>query len=202
VLRTLVLLDLESHPPPAGIDRVAIEATPSPGRIVQYSLIEHPLPSPDALSTLMARLNALMGEGRSGAPALVESHRPGAFEIRALTPGARGPAAVGESLSIGNRQSAIGIDVVPGVLRRFRVPVAAIVVAEDEGRPVRVTTGRQSLPGGRIEQAAGPWRTSGEWWRPSTWDRDEWDVLVAGGTVYRLSRDRVRGRWAVEGVVD
>jgi protein ImuB len=206
VLRTLVLLDLESHPPPAGIDRVAIEATPSPGRIVQYSLIEHPLPSPDALSTLMARLNALMGEGRSGAPTLVESHRPGAFEVRALTPGARGPAAVGESLSIGNRQSAIGNRqgnaLAPGVLRRFRVPVAAIVVAVDEGRPVRVTTGRQSLPGGRIEQAAGPWRTSGEWWRPSTWDRDEWDVLVAGGTVYRLSRDRVRGRWAVEGVVD
>ena len=91
--------------------------------------------------------------------------------------------------------------VAPGILRRFRVPVVATVVA-DRGRPVRVTTGRRSLPGGRIEQSAGPWRTSGEWWRPSTWDHDEWDVLVAGGTVYRLSRDRARGRWAVEGVID
>jgi len=212
VLRTLLLLDLESHPPPAGIDHVAIEATPSPGRIVQYSLIEHPLPSPDQLSTLMARLNALMGEGRSGAPALVDAHRPGAFEIRDLRPAASAKALARLDEAPQERSRKAGgrgpggnaptpRPLVPGVLRRFRVPVDATVVAA-EGRPVRLTTGRRSLPGGRVEQAAGPWRTSGEWWRHSTWDRDEWDVLVAGGPVYRLSRDRVRGRWAVEGIVD
>jgi len=228
VLRTLLLLDLESHPPPAGIDRVAIEATPSPGRIVQYSLIEHPLPSPEQLSTLMARLTALMGEGRSGVPALVDSHRPGAFEVRALGDGrwamgkavasaqrpapstpngavasAQRPAPSTPNGAVASAQRpAPSAQCVPGVLRRFRVPVVATVVALDEGRPVRVTTGRQSLPAGRVEQAAGPWRTSGEWWRPSAWDRDEWDVVVAGGTVYRLSRDRARGTWVVEGIVD
>ncbi len=35
VLRTLLLLDLESHPPPAAIDVVTIEIDPAPGRIVQ-----------------------------------------------------------------------------------------------------------------------------------------------------------------------
>ena len=34
VLRTLLLLDLESHPAPAGIDAVTLSITPTPGRIV------------------------------------------------------------------------------------------------------------------------------------------------------------------------
>ena len=68
-LRTLALLDLESHPPPAAIDRVIVAVDPTPGRIVQYSLLTRPLPSPEQISTLMARLNALMGDGRCGAPA-------------------------------------------------------------------------------------------------------------------------------------
>jgi len=224
VLRTLLLLDLESHPPPAGIDRVTVEAEPSPGRIVQYSLIEHPLPSPEQLSTLMARLDALMGGGRSGAPALVDSHEPGAFAMRALGAGrwAMGKALRPDSRSArlqtcaaeaGGRRPEVGGQgfpwppisdprpLVPGVLRRFRVPIVAAVVA-GAGRPVRVTTGRRSLPGGRVVQCAGPWRTSGQWWDASAWDRDEWDVLLADGAVYRLSRDRATRRWAIEGVVD
>src|SRR5918992_4684872 len=39
VLRTLLLLDLESHPPPAAVDIVTIEVDPAPSRIVQYSLL-------------------------------------------------------------------------------------------------------------------------------------------------------------------
>lgn len=196
VLRTLLLLDLESHPPPAGVDRVTVEAASSPGRIVQFSLIERPRPSPEQFSTLMARLNALMGEGRSGVPVLVDSHAPGAFEIRALQPewlDAQRPAPSAKPVT--------GAQRVPGVLRRFRVPVVATVMV-DKGHPVRVTTGRRSLPGGQVEQFAGPWRTSGEWWRSSAWDRDEWDVWLAGGAIYRLSRDRAKGRWLVEGMVD
>ena len=56
VLRTLLLLDLESHPPPAGIDIVTIEVDPAPARIVQYSLLERALPSHESLATLTARL--------------------------------------------------------------------------------------------------------------------------------------------------
>jgi hypothetical protein len=38
VLRTLLLLDLESHPAPAGIDAVTLSIDPTPSRIVQESL--------------------------------------------------------------------------------------------------------------------------------------------------------------------
>ena len=62
VLRTLLLLDLESHPPAAGIDIVTIEIDPAPARIIQYSLLERAVPSVETLATLAARLRALVGD--------------------------------------------------------------------------------------------------------------------------------------------
>jgi protein ImuB len=76
VLRTLLLLDLESHPPPAAIDVVTVEIDPAPARVVQYSLLERPVPSPETMATLMARLGALVGETRCGSPRLLDTHRP------------------------------------------------------------------------------------------------------------------------------
>jgi protein ImuB len=81
------------------------------------------------------------------------------------------------------------------------------------GRPVRVTTGRRGLDGGAVASAAGPWRTSGEWWQSPEraervegqaegWSRDEWDVALADGGIYRIYRDRSRDRWFVDGIVD
>ena len=78
-LRTLALLDLESHPPAAAIDRVVVAVDPTPARVLQFSLLTRPLPSPEQLSTLMARLDALMGEGRCGSPVAVDSWQPGAL---------------------------------------------------------------------------------------------------------------------------
>ena len=82
VLRTLVLLDLESHPPEAGVDRVTITLAPTPERIVQHSLLVRARPSPEQVATLTARLTAVLGEARVGAPALVDSYAPGAFTLR------------------------------------------------------------------------------------------------------------------------
>ena len=55
-----------------------------------------------------------------------------------------------------------------------------------------------------VTQASGPWRTSGAWWDAAGlhWDRDEWDVALADGSLCRLSRDRVSGTWFLEGVID
>ena len=80
-LRTLALLDLDSHPPAAGIDRVTIVIDPTPGRILQHTLFTRAYPTPEQLSTLAARLGALMGQDRFGAPALVDAYRPGAFAM-------------------------------------------------------------------------------------------------------------------------
>ncbi len=85
VLRTLALLDLESNPPSEAIDRVAIAVDVTEGRVLQFGLFARALPA-DTLATLMARLGALMGADRVGAPALVDTYRPGAFAMAKFEP--------------------------------------------------------------------------------------------------------------------
>jgi protein ImuB len=111
VLRTLMLLDLESHPPVAAIDIVSLELDPAPARITQFSLLERALPSPETLSTLTARLSALVGETRCGAAGLVDTHQPGAFEMRMF-----------EIAAAGDTECSLRADGV--VLRRQRPPLA------------------------------------------------------------------------------
>ena len=91
---------------------------------------------------------------------------------------------------------------VPSALRRFRFPIPARVQVQ-EGRPTRIVTDRNGFTSGAVVQAAGPWRTSGEWWQEGqAWDRDEWDVAMTDGTIYRLVVERGVGQWFLEGVID
>src|SRR4051794_34184629 len=176
-LRTLALLDLEARPAEAAIDRVTIVIDPTPGRVVQHTLYTRAQPTPEQLSTLLARLGALMGADRYGAVALIDSDRPGAFAMTAfkteVAPGFS-PAADhndqrrtrGTREEISLEDSAVSarsaLNVV-SALRRCRQPVPARVAVLD-GRPVRVTTDRRGFPGGTVTHCAGPWRTSGNWW--------------------------------------
>jgi protein ImuB len=218
-LRALVLLDLESNPPSAAIDRVRVLIEPTPARVLQWTLYERAQPSPEQVSTLLARLTALMGDGHVGSPALVNSWKPGAFELRAFAVPDRAPAGIrdqGSGIREGSGSSEQ--DVCATALRRFRLPIPARVQMQD-GRPVRVMIDRRGVTGGAVKQSAGPWRTSGEWWNdgqtpvthqtnpthqtyPTNWDRDEWDVLLNGGEAYRIYVERDVGQWFVEGIVD
>ncbi|MPZ18897.1 MAG: hypothetical protein GEV06_13430 [Luteitalea sp.] len=216
-LRTLLLLDLEAHPPDAGIDRVTVAADVVLGRIVQYTLLgSHPLPAPERLTTLIARLKALAGEGRVGAPRLLDAHRPDAFTMtgfeppveQAVTlPKARLQLCRKESASLADKTAEDSCSTSPP-LRRLRRPWP-IRVRVVEGRPVSVQLGTSTPGGGLVRKAAGPWRTSGAWWNDASrgtgstraWDRDEWDVALADG-VYRIFQDRSTGGWFLEGELD
>jgi len=228
-LRTLALLDLESNPPAAAIDRVTVAVDPTPARIVQFSLLTRPLPSPEQVSTLMARLHALMGEMRCGSPEIVDSWQPGAFAMKTFTPGPGMPEArsLNPESRVPNPESRV-----MSALRRFRHPVP-IRVHVKQGKPSSVSIMERGLSGGTIDSCAGPWRTSGAWWdtrisnpesripspesrvsnpesripnpgsrAPDPWDRDEWDVALADGPTYRLFRERHSDKWFLEGVVD
>ena len=163
-LRTLALLDLESHPPAAAIDRVGVAVDPTPARVLQFSLLTRPLPSPEQLSTLMARLDALMGEGRCGSPAAVDSWQPGAYAMKAFAPADPNgshrdetPRHRGTEVSKAHGIPGLGASVPrysvevdsaanhPAVaLRRFRCPVPARVRV-DQHTPARVTTDRVAM---------------------------------------------------------
>jgi protein ImuB len=218
-LRTLILLDLESHPPDAPIDIVRVFIEPTPAKVLQWTLLERAQPAPEQVSTLIARLTALMGEKHVGSPVLVDTWKPGAFEMAEF-----GSRISDQSV---DRQSSIDpkseIRDLKSALRRFRFPIPTRVVVS-EGRPVRVQTDRQGFSSGAIVEAAGPWRTSGNWWsaygretsgelrrdhlaeaasgREGGWDRDEWDVAMTDGTIYRLVVEREVGQWFLEGVID
>ena len=203
-LRTLILLDLESHPPDAPIDIVRVFIEPTPAKVLQWTLLERAQPAVEQVSTLIARLTALMGEGHVGSPAIVDTWKPGAFEMREFRTGNSERTSPGT----GNREPGT----VAAALRRFRFPIPTRVTVS-EGRPVRVQTDRQGFTSGAITQAAGPWRTSGNWWdtpgprmkselTSDAWDRDEWDVAMQDGTIYRLVVEREVGQWFLEGVID
>jgi protein ImuB len=217
VLRTLLLLDLESHPPACAIDVVTIEVDPVPGRIVQYSLLQRALPSPETLATLTARLSALVGDTRCGSPVLLDTWRPDGFELRRFAPSSS-QFPVSSSHLRDDRQPSLHVPESAGclaeaaqprrrtitlILRRFR-PSVAIRVTVERGRPVRVAIDRRGMPGGHVERASGPWRTSGAWWEvgSAAWDRDEWDAALSDGSVCRLFHDRIGDRWFLDGVLD
>ena len=198
-LRTLLLLDLESHPPPAAVDRVTIRIDPTPGRVVQHTLFTRAHPTPEQLSTLLARLGALMGQDQIGAPATVDSHRPGTFRMEPFATDHDVHHDHRSCLRAGGASAASAVNVV-SALRRCRQPVPARAVIEG-GCPTRLTTDRRGYAGGRVLTAAGPWRTSGEWWGKA-WNRDEWDVALADGAGYRIFRDRDTDGWFIDAIVD
>ncbi len=229
VLRTLLLLDLEAHPPHAAIDGLTIAVDPVPGRIVQFSLLRKALPSDDQLAALQARLTALMGANRCGAPALVDSYRPGDVAIAPFVPSGTDPQEGGASallsaLGIAATREAGGaredareparegwLDTAGYHVRRLRQPWPIVVVLGARRIPAAIRFGvrarETAFRDGPVAQAAGPWRSSGAWWQPSTevdgaWDRDEWDIALESGAAYRVFQDRKTEQWWVEGEID
>ena len=193
ILRTLIMLDLEARRPAAGIDEVTIRFDPARSRVVQGSLLERPLPPPEHMATLMARLTALMGAGRCGAAVLVDSHAPDVFLMREFRPA--------------DRVENVHLSPLMRALRRVRPP-RPVRVRVIDNRPVHVNVGGSVASGGRVVTCAGPWRTSGQWWTPAgcsgpaEWNHEEWDVALADGAVHRLHRDCAVDRWFLEGTVD
>ena len=183
VFLKLLELDLEKHPPPAPIVRVALAAEPAKPRVTQNGLFIPLVPEPEKLELTLARIAAVVGEGNVGSPELVDTHRPGAF--RMSTPL---PARLSSAFLSRGCERAVAL-----AFRAFRPPLAA-----------KVQAGFISAPGihGKIVQQAGPWRTSGDWWTAGTWTRDEWDIELAGGALYRIYCDAQTGRWFLEGSYD
>ena len=218
-LRTLALLDLEAHPPgehTIGIDRVGIVIDPTPGRVWQHTLFARPHPTPEQLSTLLARLGAAMGHDRIGAPVLLDTYRPGAFSMNPFPTdhddhrGARKARRENEFVQNSARSACSAVNVV--AVRRCRQPIPAVVAISESGAPMKVITHRRGFAGGSVLRAMGPWKTSGEWWTGGAgrageaggagWDREEWDVALGDGASYRVFLDRASGGWFIDAILD
>jgi protein ImuB len=78
-LLKLLKLDLEAHPPNAPVTGVKMVAIPARARARQMGLYLPLSPEPEKLEVTLARISATVGEGRVGAPVLLDTHRPNAF---------------------------------------------------------------------------------------------------------------------------
>lgn len=199
VFLKLLLLDTEMHPPAAAVTAISLACEPVKPRVVQNGLFVPLAPAPDKLELTLARLAKLVGEENLGSPALLDTHRPDAFTINKFVLPSK----------INNRQPAIGNRQCMG-LRMFRPPLRA-VIETSQGCPVQISAwGKQRSVYGKVVQLAGPWRTTGDWWREDRWARDEWDVAVTPSNktsteapgLYRIYRKLDSEMWFVEGNYD
>jgi protein ImuB len=226
VFLKLLLLDTEMHPPPAAVVGVSINCEPVKPRVLQTGLFIPLAPEPEKLELMLARLAKLVGAENIGSPELLDTHRPDAFRVKRfeLKESKRRKGKSNQQSAISSQQSAnsnpkfeIRNSKFTLGFRRYRPPLRALVQAE-HGHPLEISAwDKNKSVYGKVVCAAGPWRTTGEWWRTDTWARDEWDVAIESGSktkeagghgssrlqvLYRIYRELRSGTWFVEGIYD
>jgi protein ImuB len=214
ILLKLLRLRLQSKPPGAPIQKIVIGADSARPRATQGGLFLPSFPDPEKLEVTIARIAHVVGEGNVGSPSLVDTWRPGEFQMQRFL----SPASIAET----RRKHSPLLHVepqgrmlkTPPSFRTFRPPVSAKLELHG-GRPMRIIF--QGLRGD-VLAASGPWRTSGDWWREDPWQQDEWDLEIdfhpspecrdpsaqsgAGRALYRLYYDSLSQSWMVRGIYD
>ncbi len=179
-----VQFSLEAKPPEAAIVAVQVTLESAEPRVTQGGLFQPAAPEPEKLQTLLARLRAMAGTDRVGTPEILDTHRPDSYRLR--------PCAFEPVERITSQTRPLRL-----ALRYFRPPLAARVLLQNS-IPRRLVSERIS---GAVIQSAGPWRSSGEWWADTAWERDEWDVVLEDRAVYRIYLTRVN-QWFLDGSYD
>jgi protein ImuB len=188
-LAGLVRAGLQDLTLPAPVVGLAVLAETAPLAPAQPDLFLPRRPSPHELARTLGQLVTLVGTDRVGAPVLGDTHRPDAIGVGSIA-GAAGRKAAVAALA--------GAEPTTLACRRFVPPLPAVVQLGDQSpRHVEAMGVR-----GMVLGCAGPWRTAGEWWTDTAWSREEWDVALPDGAVYRLALDRARGSWSIDAVYD
>jgi protein ImuB len=180
-------LDLEAHPPPAAVRVLELRLEPASPRTLQGGLFRPATPEPDKLQVTIARIAALVGPAHVGSPELLDTYRPDAYSMRPM------PRAGGADFPAPDGRLPLR-----ACCRIFR-PALSATVRVAQQRPVAVTAHGIR---GAVRDAAGPWRTTGEWWASSHWARDEWDVDIENAAVYRIYYELDSARWFVGAMYD
>jgi protein ImuB len=166
--------------------QLQFEATEAHGK--QGDLFSIAMEDPAAFAETADRIATIVGSGRSGSPRLLDTWQPDAFRLSTLESELKAQAA-SETSSVETADPHIGLP-----LSRFRPP-RTIKVCVAGSQPVRIDSGDYA---GTICAVSGPWALSGEWWEPSPWTRQEWDIELENGGVFRIFRQR--STWYLEGI--
>lgn len=185
----LLHLDLESHAPQAAILAVRLEAEPGSTSKVQLGLFSPQLPEPSRLDVTLARIRALVGEGNVGRPALKDTNEVDGFRMEPFT------------IPTGQPSATVSMPLRPA-LRMLR-PAEATFVTLQSRRPKSFVFRECRY---FVEQAHGPWLSSGEWWASTLWGCEQWDLIARaqdGDTLCCcLVRDRMQENWRMVALYD
>jgi len=184
-------LHLERHAPPGPVKGFTLKLEPVEPKRLQTGIFLPPTPPPDKLQVTLARIAGMVGKENVGSPVLLNTHRPDAFQLRmpAVDDGCSPTPLVekqpaGETLRL--------------AIRLFRPALNAKVKLNDSTPEKLIANGIKGI----VLRFAGPWNTSGEWWAPTAWSREEWDVALDDGALYRIYQETQARSWFVEGIYD
>jgi protein ImuB len=184
-LLKLLQLELSARPPGAPVLKIRVELNPVKPRPQQHGLFIARSPEPAKLEITLSRLSNLLGPEIVGTPELLDTHRPDSFRMNRFSAAACRADA-----------SPCPFEVL--TLRRYRPPHIAQVRLLEEA-PAHIATAALKS---KVMATAGPWRSSGDWWKSDPWDHSEWDIAVSGGALYRIHQNLRNGRWFLEGNYD
>jgi protein ImuB len=182
-------LDLQAHPPPAAIVSIRLHADTGSTSKSQFGLFSPQLPEPMRLDVTLARIRAIVGDDNAGRAVLRDTHEPDAFRM--------------ERFTIPSTQRTIFNSKAPHVAMRQLRPAEDIQVTLHDKRPQTFVFRAARYT---VEQAYGPWQSSGDWWNPSLWNHEQWDLIAGTQNGERLSccvlRDWIRGGWQMAALYD
>src|ERR1700733_657485 len=185
----LIHLDLQAHPPQAAILSLRLNAEPGSTSKVQLGLFSPQVPEPMRLDVTLARIRSIVGEGCVGQAVLKDTHRPDAFRIEPFVV----PSTTASDKKVGTRRLA---------MRQLRPPEIVIVKVHDRQPDSFVFREKRYT----VKRAYGPWSSAGDWWNPTLWSLEQWDLVARGhdsaSLCCCLTRDLMQERWQIEALYD
>jgi protein ImuB len=189
----LIHLDLQAHPPQAAILGLSLSAQPGSTSKVQLGLFSPQVPEPMRLDVTLARIRSIVGEGCAGQVVLKDTHRPEAFRVE--------PFAVPSSTTLDAKP------VMQRVAMRQLRPAETVTVTVRNQQPDSFIFREKRYT---VERAYGPWSSGGDWWRPTLWSLEQWDLLARADDAANqatwlcccLTRDLTQEHWQVDALYD
>jgi protein ImuB len=185
----LLHLDLEAHPPQAAILSLILGAEPGTTSKVQLGLFSPQLPEPMRLDVTLARIRAIVGEDNVGRAVLNDTHQVDSFRMEAF------------SVFSGSASEAVS-DQPRTVMRQLR-PAESMTVTVRNQRPETFFFREKRYS---VEHAYGPWLMSGDWWNPTLWGFEQWDLVARSqeGVLLCccLMRDLTQNCWQMVALYD
>jgi protein ImuB len=185
----LLHLDLKAHPPQAAILALALNAESVSTSKVQLGLFSPQLPEPSRLDVTLARIRLVVGDENVGRAVLDDTHAPEGFHLEPFSVPSTTPVEAAKTK-------------VSSALRQFR-PVEPVSIIVQGGCPKSLVFRKRRY---LVEHAYGPWLTAGEWWSPSLWECEQWDLIARSNDGLTLCccliHDLMQEQWQMVALYD